>query len=154
MTSSGYPKGWPYSSLKGTRSPFFPQYLLSLFQPACERDAATRSQDKVYLCYYDQVVLLTILRIFVALVNDYLTPHLYDATLAGLSYKVTTSYDGFSVCISGYNDKLGYLLERIMQAVHDLEIQQERFDIILEKVYNSHRTSIPMAYTPADEGRL
>jgi insulysin len=84
------------------------------------------------------VVRLTIIRIFIALVNDFLTPHLYDATLAGLSYMITTSYDGFSVCVSGYNDKLGYLLEKIMRAIHDLEVQQDRFDIILEKVYSLH----------------
>ena len=81
---------------------------------------------------------LTIIRIFIALVNDYLTPHLYDATLAGLSYRITTSHDGFSVCVSGYNDKLSHLLERIMRAIHNLEVQQDRFDIILEKVYSPH----------------
>lgn len=85
-----------------------------------------------------KVVWLTIIRIFIALVNDYLTPHLYDATLAGLSYKITTSHDGFSVCVSGYNDKLGHLLVRIMRAINDLKIQQDRFDIILEKVYSPH----------------
>jgi insulysin len=77
---------------------------------------------------------LTIIRVFAALVRDYLTPHLYDATLAGLSYTITTSYDGFSVCVSGYNEKLPHLLERIMQAVHDLEIRQDRFDIIIDEV--------------------
>jgi len=83
-----------------------------------------------------RILWLTIIRIFVALVNDYLTPHLYDATLAGLSYTIATSHEGFSVCVSGYNDKLGHLLESIMRAVHDLEIRQDRFEIILEKVCN------------------
>jgi insulysin len=83
-----------------------------------------------------RVVWLKVIRIFIALVNDYLTPYLYDATLAGLSYTITSSYYGFSVCVSGYNDKLGYLVERIMWGVHDLEVQQDRFDIILEKVCN------------------
>lgn len=85
-----------------------------------------------------RIVWLTIIRIFIALVNDYLAPYLYDATLSGLSYMITTSYDGFSICVSGYNDKLGHLLEKIMRAIHDLEIQQDRFDIILEKVYSPH----------------
>jgi insulysin len=85
-----------------------------------------------------RVMWLTIIRIFIALVNDYLTPYLYDATLAGLSYTIGTSYDGFSVCVSGYNDKLGHLLKRIIQAIHDLEVQPDRFDIILEKVHNPH----------------
>lgn len=81
---------------------------------------------------------LTIIRMFVALVNDYLTQHLYNATMAGLSYAITTSHDGFTVSVSGYNDKLGHLLERIMRAAHDLEFRQDRFAIILEKVCNPH----------------
>jgi insulysin len=82
------------------------------------------------------IVWLTIIRIFVALINDYLTPRLYDATLAGLSYTITSSNDGFSVCVNGYNDKLDHLLEGIVQAVRGLEVRQDRFDVILEKVCN------------------
>ena len=53
MISSGCPKQWLYSSLKGKQPPC--RYcLLNLFQPACERDAATCNEDEARLCYSDQ----------------------------------------------------------------------------------------------------
>lgn len=138
MTSSGYLKQWLYLSLKGKQIPRAANVCLPFSSPLASVTPLHATRTRHAFVILVRVVWLTIIRIFIALVNDYLTPHLYDATLAGLSYTITTSHHGFSVCVSGYNDKLGQLLESIMRAIRDLKIQQDRFDVALEKVYTSN----------------
>lgn len=67
--------------------------------------------------------------LYCMLINDALSEYAYDAELAGLSYNISTISDGLSIIVSGYNDKLSVLLEKVLICIRDLEVKQERFDI-------------------------
>ncbi|KAK5694709.1 metalloprotease [Elasticomyces elasticus] len=69
-----------------------------------------------------------------ALVEDSLIEYAYDAELAGLDYSMSLSNNGIDVTVSGYNDKMPVLLEKVLVTMRDLEVKQERFDVIKERV--------------------
>jgi insulysin len=73
------------------------------------------------------------------LVNDALVEYSYDADISGLVYDFSNHISGLSVTVSGYNDKLHVLLEKVLLSVRDLEIKQDRFDIIHERMTRSFR---------------
>ncbi|KAK3074824.1 metalloprotease [Teratosphaeriaceae sp. CCFEE 6253] len=73
------------------------------------------------------------------LVEDSLTEYAYDAELAGLDYSLQTHSLGVGIAVSGYNDKMPVLLEKVLISMRDLEIRQERFDIVKERVGRGFR---------------
>lgn len=73
-------------------------------------------------------------RLFTELVRDALEEYSYDAELAGLQYSVSLDSRGLFLEVSGYNDKLHVLLEQVIMTMRDLDIEQERFDIVKERV--------------------
>lgn len=73
-------------------------------------------------------------RLFTELVRDALEEYSYDAELAGLQYTVTLDYRGLFLEISGYNDKLPVLLEQVVVTMRDIEIKDDRFDIVKERL--------------------
>ncbi|KAH7329236.1 Metalloenzyme, LuxS/M16 peptidase-like protein [Stachybotrys elegans] len=73
-------------------------------------------------------------RLFTELVRDALEEYSYDAELAGLQYTVTVDSRGLFLEISGYNDKLHVLLEQVAATVRDIEIKEERFLIVKERL--------------------
>lgn len=73
-------------------------------------------------------------RLFTELVRDALEEYSYDAELAGLQYTVSDDARGLFLEISGYNDKLPVLLERVATTMRDLEIKDNRFDIVRERL--------------------
>lgn len=73
------------------------------------------------------------------LVNDALVEYSYDADISGLVYEFANSNSGLSVTVSGYNDKLHVLLEKVLTLVRDIEIKQDRFDIIVERIARTLR---------------
>jgi insulysin len=73
-------------------------------------------------------------RLYTAIVNDALNEYSYDAELAGLVYSFEASSLGFSVSISGYNDKLHVLLRDVLVKARDVDIRADRLDVIIEKV--------------------
>ncbi|KAJ0360313.1 hypothetical protein COL26b_014108 [Colletotrichum chrysophilum] len=85
-------------------------------------------------------------RLFTDLVRDALEAYSYDAELAGLQYSVTLDARGLLLDLSGYNDKLAVLLEQVLIAMRDLEIKDQRFDIIkkdLSREYNDWELQQP-----------
>jgi insulysin len=84
-----------------------------------------------------RVVLMSTL--YCELVNDALVEYSYDADISGLVYEFTNHVSGISITVSGYNDKLHVLLEKVLTSVRDIEIKQDRFDIIHERVTRSLR---------------
>lgn len=72
--------------------------------------------------------------LFSDLVNDSLTEYTYDADLAGLEYNLGAHSLGFSISLSGYNDKLPDLTRRIIEAVKNLQTHQDRLEVVKEKV--------------------
>ena len=66
--------------------------------------------------------------------TDALNEYSYDAELAGLVYSFEVSSLGFSVSITGYNDKLHVLLRDVLVKARDVEVRADRLDVIIEKV--------------------
>ncbi|KAK7517072.1 Metalloenzyme, LuxS/M16 peptidase-like protein [Phyllosticta citriasiana] len=75
------------------------------------------------------------------LVSDELSEYAYDAEVAGVAYSLSTSGLGLDVWVSGYNDKMGVLLERLLLAMRDLKVREHRFQIIKERMTRSFRNA-------------
>jgi insulysin len=78
-------------------------------------------------------------RVYAELVRDALEEYAYDAELAGLDYSVSSYSQGLDIQLSGYNDKLPVLLEKVLVTMRDLEVKQDRFDIVKERVLRGMR---------------
>ena len=75
---------------------------------------------------------------FKELVDDSLTEYAYDAELAGLAYGLMRTATAFEVQISGYNDKMHVLLEKVLVTMRDLEVKEDRFEIIKERMARTY----------------
>ncbi len=78
-------------------------------------------------------------RIFSDLVRDALEEYSYDAELAGLEYNLEIDARGLFIDVSGYNDKLPAFLEQVLIKMRDLEIAEDRFQIVMEQAARSYR---------------
>ncbi|KAL2263080.1 hypothetical protein VTK26DRAFT_8305 [Humicola hyalothermophila] len=78
-------------------------------------------------------------RLFTDLIKDTLAELSYNAELAGLKYNIGPDLRGLYIEVTGYNDKLANLLQRILITTRDLEIREDRFDIIKERVSRWYR---------------
>lgn len=79
--------------------------------------------------------------LYVRLVNDQLTEFSYDADLAGLSYSLYKHVRGFTVRVSGYDDKQTVLVERIVDALRHPKIADDRFEIAKENMIRGLRNA-------------
>ncbi|KAI0128922.1 peptidase M16 inactive domain-containing protein [Xylariales sp. AK1849] len=87
-------------------------------------------------------------KLFTDLVRDALEEYSYDAEIAGLQYNVTLDSRGLFVEVAGYNDKLSVLLEQVLTTMRDLEIKDERFDIVKERLTRGyHNWELQQPYT-------
>ncbi|KXS93872.1 hypothetical protein AC578_9026 [Pseudocercospora eumusae] len=75
------------------------------------------------------------------LVDDGLTEYAYDAELAGLDYMVYRSPGRLELSVSGYNDKMHVLLEKVLIALRDHEVKEDRFEIIKERALRNFKNS-------------
>ncbi|KAF2140293.1 uncharacterized protein K452DRAFT_230558 [Aplosporella prunicola CBS 121167] len=75
------------------------------------------------------------------LIEDALVEYSYDAELAGLSYRVTNTSLGLDVSVSGYNDKMHVLLEKLVVTMRDLEVHDDRFNIVKERLLRGFRNA-------------
>ncbi len=73
-------------------------------------------------------------RLYTDIVRDALEEYSYDAELAGLDYSVSSHSTGIEIAVSGYNDKLPVLLEKVLITMRDLEVKPDRFEIIKERL--------------------
>ncbi|EXM14919.1 insulysin [Fusarium oxysporum f. sp. vasinfectum 25433] len=80
-------------------------------------------------------------RLFSDLVRDTLEEYSYDAKLTGLQYNVGLHSRGVFLEIGGYNDKLPVLLEQVVKTMRDLEIKEDRFKIIRERLTQEYNNS-------------
>nr|POE72795.1 putative zinc protease [Quercus suber] len=98
----------------------------------------------VNLCFRSPVAGLTpytttLSTLFKELVEDSLVEYSYDAEIAGLIYDISTHSQGIDVTVNGYNDKIAVLLEKVLISMRDLEIKQERFDIVKERLLRAYK---------------
>ena len=78
---------------------------------------------------------------YCSLVEDSLEEYSYDAELAGLGYSVGADDTGFDVSVHGYSDKMNVLLEKVLVSMRDLEIKQDRFDVIKERQIRDYKNA-------------
>jgi insulysin len=87
--------------------------------------------------------------LYVDLAEDSLNEYAYNADRAGLSYSLSENTQGLNIQLSGFNDKMLVLLEKVLLRVRDLEVRQELFDIAKERVKKAHN-----GFVPTNQGRL
>lgn len=78
-------------------------------------------------------------RIYVDLIEDSLNTYAYDADIAGLGYSVSESTQGLVIELNGFNDKISVLLEKVLLAVRDLDVKEERFNVAKERVRKAYK---------------
>jgi len=78
-------------------------------------------------------------KLYCELVKDALVEYSYDAEIAGLDYDFGTFSDGLDVQVSGYNDKMSVLLEKVLISVRDLEVKPDRFKVVKERLLRGYR---------------
>ncbi|KAG7660809.1 STE23 [[Candida] subhashii] len=82
------------------------------------------------------------------LLNDELNQITYYASLVGLKVHIITWRDGINFKVTGYNDKLAVLLEKVLQKFVNFKPDKERFDAIkfkLRKEFKNFGYSVPYA---------
>ena len=66
-------------------------------------------------------------RLYTSMVNDSLSATIYPAYLAGLSYQLGSSDTGFTIGVSGYEDKQMQLVETVLDALISAPLPEDRF---------------------------
>lgn len=75
--------------------------------------------------------------LYTELVKDQLNETLYDALLGGINTRIYPHMRGFSIRISGYNDKQQQLLTQVIDSLTDVRFEQKSFDRI-KALYTQH----------------
>lgn len=70
-------------------------------------------------------------KLFIELLKDGLNEYSYPADIAGLQYAIDPTVGGMTLTFSGYNDKMMVLLEKVLQKLTSLVIEENRF--LIEK---------------------
>ena len=73
------------------------------------------------------------------LVKDALDEYSYDAEIAGLDYMLGQHGGGMAIEVSGYNDKMPVLLEKVLTCMKELEVRPDRFLIMKERLIRGYR---------------
>lgn len=74
------------------------------------------------------------LEVYTRLLNDQLNPVLYDASLAGLHVSIYSHLRGFSVQLSGYNDKQPLMLKRLVDVMRAPDMSTSRFERVRQQL--------------------
>ncbi|KAG0178612.1 Insulinase (Peptidase M16) [Apophysomyces sp. BC1034] len=77
--------------------------------------------------------------LYTDLLQDSLNEYTYDAEVAGVRYNLENWSEGIMLHVSGYNDKLSVLLEKVVQKMHSLEVDIERFTLIKDQLLRSYK---------------
>jgi len=75
------------------------------------------------------------------LVEDQLNEITYPAYLAGLAYGMSVPDTGFEIALSGYQDRQAALLQTLLDALLNAELQQDRFDALKLSLLKDWRNS-------------
>ncbi|WP_221796876.1 insulinase family protein [Oceanobacter mangrovi] len=71
---------------------------------------------------------MAIAQLYTRAVNENLSSYSYPAQLAGLAYNLVPRADGYQLLLSGYEDKLPELLQRILDSMQHLSLTDEQFE--------------------------
>lgn len=72
--------------------------------------------------------------LYVRLAEDALTEFAYDASLAGLDYRIYKHIRGFTLRMEGFSDKQKVLLEAILKTLKELQPTPERFNLAYDNL--------------------
>lgn len=75
--------------------------------------------------------------LYTSMLQEQLNETLYDAYLAGLSTQIYPHMKGFTVRLSGYNDKLPLLMNQVIQSIQAIEDNPSRFAILKQEYKES-----------------
>ena len=78
-------------------------------------------------------------QLYHGLVQDALVEYSYAAEIAGLEYSLLSHSLGLDVTVSGYNDKMAVLLEKVLTIMRDLEVREDRFRIVKERLMRGYK---------------
>ncbi|PSN58879.1 LuxS/MPP-like metallohydrolase [Corynespora cassiicola Philippines] len=73
------------------------------------------------------------------LVDDALVEYSYDADISGLVYSLSAPGHGLGVTVRGYNDKLHVLLEKVLVSLRDLQVREDRYKIVVDRLQRGWR---------------
>ena len=73
------------------------------------------------------------LSLLVDLVKDQLNAWSYPAQLAGLSYSISPTAEGLMMLIYGYDEKQAVLLEKVLAALRQPALPEDRFEVYKDK---------------------
>lgn len=68
--------------------------------------------------------------LYCELVQDVLVEYSYDAKISGLDYSIIAHSLGVDVSLSGYNDRIAMLLEKVLVSMRELVVRENRFQIV------------------------
>lgn len=99
---------------------------------------------KIHVCLRSPITNVTPLAsimtfMYKEMIDDSLKEYSYDAEIAGLRYGVSPHSTGLDIMISGYNDKMPVLLEKVLVSMRDLEVKEDRFEIVKESLLRGLR---------------
>ena len=66
----------------------------------------------------------------------------YLAEVAGLKYKLKCTTDGLNLSLSGYNDKLGVLLDEVIQKLSSFEPNQQLFNLVKDRAVRNLKSQL------------
>ncbi|WP_417579110.1 insulinase family protein [Nitrincola sp.] len=97
-----------------------------------------RPRADVYFAFMTHLALASaenavMLELYTRILNDQMNEMLYDASLAGLNVSLYPHLRGFSMQISGYNDKQPLLLDSLLQEMQHPEITPARFERVRQQ---------------------
>jgi insulysin len=78
-------------------------------------------------------------RLYEFIVRAILAKDSHDAILAGLGYSVSANETGTEVRVSGFNEKLLVLLEKILASMKNIEDMEDLFSVIKEEALRVYR---------------
>ncbi len=82
--------------------------------------------------------------LYAALVNDRLNEFAYPAALAGLNFSVSANSRGMDIAVSGYNDRQGLLLNRMLSTLDKGRFEKGRFESIQKELVRNWRNQVSL----------
>lgn len=68
--------------------------------------------------------------LFTSYAKDILDEKIYDAMLAGFSYNISVATSGIILSVGGYNDKIPVLLQKLVEELVSINVDEKRFSVI------------------------
>lgn len=85
---------------------------------------------------------ITLNRIFQKVLKDDLNSFVYDASLAGCSYRVACTPNGYRLSVSGYSEKLPFLLDTLTTRILSLIEEMKSGDAVLREKFDKAKVAL------------